>query len=180
MLHGMKPKIFMVIVFSACLLCICHVKRYEKVDPYSFIQQKYGAAESYLQPQKLIFETVDEKQENQYLVFYYNEKGTITCVLLCKGVFSYKIMDVSAEIAVPEDALSANILFSTYNKGNDWVLWGCHANEKIDVITVNGQKADTYDINDSCDLFFVHGSGLQNDLPTVYYFNTNGNMILYP
>lgn len=158
--------LFSVFICLAVLAIFC-VFRNTDIQPYDYLVNEYRNSESVIKPVKLIDQV--DLDDRQCLVFYVNGNGNIACAIIKQGFFTYRVLRVSAEVALASNNQTADAHFSSYNKGKAWIDWGVVRNELIDRVFVNGKEATIIEQN-SLRIFYLVAQG--NDTP-------NGSVYLY-
>lgn len=153
----MKKKTLLITTLAALLAILSGmliIIAVNDVLPYDFIVKDTAMKEPYLKPLKEIIET---SNNNEHFIFYYNEKSTLTCAILQKDFFSYRLLDYSAEITA-DDGRPHNAIYSAYNEGKSWIDWGVIENPSIEDVFVNGDEA-TIIKRGNLRLFYMTGDG---------------------
>jgi hypothetical protein len=133
--------------------------------PYAFLQGNagdYGATSPYE------FLCQADIGDNKYAVFYINRNNNVSCAIIKKNIFIYKILKISSELSPVSDCGKGNFLYSSYKNGKrrEWIDWGVIYDPGIKQVLVNKKKANlltvkTYDFR----LSYFTGDETEKEIP---------------
>lgn len=110
--------------------------------PRQILQNKYEDFPAF-NVQEVITEVGFVDKRN--LIIYYNQKGTLACSLFQKTFLGYKEVCSSGELAAKHENRPIGIMFSSYDKGGKWIIWGIAYDEAAQEVVVDGREMDVID-----------------------------------
>lgn len=151
-----------IIVIILCTTYFGIIKwRHENTKPYDYVQEYY-------QKKNEIRELICERKvdEDSYLYFLYNnKKDRISCLVVKKGILSYKIIveqSTGLDHVLNKEYPSVN--FTAYKKNNympstKWIAWNI-VDKDVKTVWIENQVANLIDLEkDSYKICYLIGNG---------------------
>lgn len=146
--------ITIVVVFICALFLI--IKNINQ-SPYDFLKSRKNSSRA---ERATEFLYQDDIGNNKYTVFYVNENGNVSCAIIKRGCFNYKVLRISSEVLIVNETEPADFLFSAYNKGQDWIYWGIVRYDKIRQVLIDEKEANLVDTAYGFRICYLMGNGI--------------------
>lgn len=148
------------------------------ISPYEFLIGKYKDAMPIEKPVQQIYIA---EQDNTVLVFYINENGNLSCAVLQKKFFSYRVLQTSAELSTHSQNRSADFLYSSNQRDTrerESVHWGIIYNPLVTKVTINDQEMKMIEAEGLRLCFLLKSGGFPpNSSEDYQLFDAQGNII---
>lgn len=140
----MKKKAIGIGIMTVTCICIFLLTVKINQTPYEYLK-KNGGSSSVTSVNELLYQA--NIGDKEYALFYINGKNSLSCAIIKKTIFSYSILKISSEVSFLNDSERADFIFSSYNKGHNWIYWGIVRDDKIKQVIINDRKANLADID---------------------------------
>lgn len=158
----MKKKYLITIPILVLLAIIALLLSNQNALPYDYLKKHSGDIEvtEMLHQEKL--------QEDTFLIFFLNGNNTISCAILKKDIFSYKILRISGELSATKES---QYLFSSYTYKDNyyWIDWGVFTDDTINNVYADEQLMNIItDIPYGYRICWLVGEGKREEPPKHY------------
>ena len=143
-------------------LCIFLMIMKRNQSPYDYLKKHDGLSYATAANEFLYQGNIGN---NEYAIFYINEKNKASCAIMKKTFFSYIILEISSGLSLV-NTQKADYLFSSYNKGHNWIDWGIVRDDNIKQVLVNDREAYLVKINGySFRIYYLLGDETEKNIP---------------
>lgn len=157
------------------IVLVLFAVRQTTYKPIQVVKQHFGGQASSLSVNRLLKQV--KLNEEQVLLFYYNNKNNIAYALLEKGLLGYKLLHASGELTVKNDVIPAGLQFGFYNKESGWVGCGVIYDDSVAKIIIDDNNANIIN-GDDIRLWYLVGTG-EIDTDNTKIIDYNGNDIIH-
>lgn len=130
-------------------------------SPYEYLQKNDGTTKGTMANEFLYQGELDDGRS---AIFFVNANGNLSCAVLKKTLFSYKLLEISAEVNL-SDSEDVSYLYSSYADGNTrrWIDWGVVRSNDIKCILTDG-KVSTLKKIESYNFRICYLSGINSEI----------------
>jgi len=90
----------------------------------------------------------------------------MSCAIIKKSLFNYNILKISSEVVIANELEPAELHFSAYNKGHNWIYWGVIRDDKIKKVLIHEKEANLIDVTYGFRICYIMGTGIvESELP---------------
>lgn len=118
------------ILLAAAILLFCNIY----ASPYDCLMENIG--------NQSVGEILCQEQlnDNKYLIFFLDESGCVSCAIIKKTRFSFRLLRTSG--ALSPNADSSTYMYSAFEDGDDyrWIDWGILTDPEIETVLIDGEQ----------------------------------------
>lgn len=179
----MKKVTLMLTIVAVCifiggiLYAVRAVLQVANLSPYDFLvrSMKNDGIDA---PSEMLYQASTD--EGEYIIFYKDQRSIVACAVVKKKPLSYHLSRISRGIrpTAERGELPADLRFSSYNKGMEWVFWGIIKDSSVARVLLNGREATIVEVKG---LRICYATGKESKPITNFdyrFFDGQGNPIV--